>query len=230
MDEVKTMTHAGETAGRAVGTGLRTLRRGAVQVGQAGAEAAARAVAVAEQKLAEGADSGQQAAADLVGTTRRARKQLAKSAQRTARKAGKQGRRAAKDLGKQGQQTAKDMGRQGRKAAKDMGKQGRKAAKDLGKRGRKATRGMKDVVSELATNQPARRGRRWPWLVGLAVAAAGTAYVVRSRQSQLPEPVLVEDVADRERIATNGSATNGSATMPRQERQEQPNEQLNRRN
>jgi hypothetical protein len=52
MDEVKAMTHAGETVGRAMGTGLRTLRRGAVQAGHAGAEVAVKAATAAEQKLA----------------------------------------------------------------------------------------------------------------------------------------------------------------------------------
>ena len=67
MDEVKAMTHAGETVGRAMGTGLRKMRHGAVGVGHAGAEAAARAATAAERKLAE---SGQELAAST-GTTRR---------------------------------------------------------------------------------------------------------------------------------------------------------------
>ena len=65
------MTHAGETVGLAVGTGVRTLRRSAVQVGHAGAEAAARAATAVEQKLAE---SGQEAARELMATTKRAQR------------------------------------------------------------------------------------------------------------------------------------------------------------
>ena len=91
MDEVKAMTHAGETVGRAVGTGLRTLRRGAVQVGHAGAEAAAHAATAVEQKLAE---SGQDAK-ELVNTTRKARRRMARNARRTAQDAGKQARKRA---------------------------------------------------------------------------------------------------------------------------------------
>jgi len=53
MDEVRAMSHAGETVGRAMGTGLRTVRRGAVGVSHAGVEAAARAAVAAERKLAE---------------------------------------------------------------------------------------------------------------------------------------------------------------------------------
>lgn len=81
MDEVKTMAHAGETVGRAVGTGLRTLRRGAEQV-----------AAAAEQKLSDGLDAANEArtmAADarteVVGTSRKARKQLAREAKLTAK-------------------------------------------------------------------------------------------------------------------------------------------------
>lgn len=89
------MTHAGETVGRAVGTGLRTLRRGAVQVGQAGAEAAAKAAVAAEQKLA---DTGQEAAKELVATTRRARRDLAKAGEQAGKKAGRKAARHMHDL------------------------------------------------------------------------------------------------------------------------------------
>lgn len=95
MDEVQAMTHAGETVGRAVGTGLRTLRRGAVQVGQAGAEAAAKAAVAAEQKLAE---TGQETAKELVATTRRARRDLAKAGEQATRKAGRKAARHMHDL------------------------------------------------------------------------------------------------------------------------------------
>jgi hypothetical protein len=106
MDEVKAMTHAGETVGRAVGTGLRTLRRGAVQVGQAGAEAAAQAAVAVEQKLAE---SGQEAAKELVKTTRKARRQLARNARRTARDAGKQARKRADKASRNLRRTVSDL-------------------------------------------------------------------------------------------------------------------------
>jgi type II secretory pathway pseudopilin PulG len=106
MDEVKAMTHAGETVGRAVGTGLRTLRRGAVQAGQAGAEAAAQAAVAMEHKLA---DSGQEAVKELVKTTRKARRQLARNAQRTAKDAGKQARKGARKAGKNLQRTVGDL-------------------------------------------------------------------------------------------------------------------------
>jgi hypothetical protein len=176
MDEVKAMTHAGETVGRAVGTGLRTLRRGAVQVGQAGAEAAAQAAAAMEHKLADGANSGQEAAKELVKTTRKARRQLARDARRTAENAGKQAR----------------------------------------KRAGKAGRNLRRTVGDLTTDSTPRRGRRWPWLLVGAMAAAGAVAVIRSRQDQPVEPQLVEDRNEQDRIAGNGAAP-----MPRREQQQQ---------
>ncbi len=180
MDEVKAMTHAGETVGRAVGSGLRTLRRGAVQVGQAGAEAAAQAAAAMEHKLAEGADGGQQAAKELVDTTRRARRQLARNA---------------------------------RRAAKDAGRQARKRASKAGKN-------LQRTVGDLTTDSAPRRGRRWPWLLVGAMAAAAAVAVIRSGQDQPAEPQLVDDRNEQDRIAGNGTAP-----QPRQE-EKQPNSQL----
>jgi hypothetical protein len=83
MDEVKAMTHSGETVAGAVGTGLRTLRRGAEQV-----------AAVAEQKLSGGIDM-----AEFADSGRRARKQLAREAKLTAKelaRSAKQARRTAR--------------------------------------------------------------------------------------------------------------------------------------
>jgi len=91
------MTHAGETVGRAVGTGVRTLRRSAVHAGHAGAEAAARATTAVEHKLAE---SGQEAAKELMATTKRAKRDLAKTASRKAgQRAQKTGRRMQDTIG-----------------------------------------------------------------------------------------------------------------------------------
>ena len=181
MDEVKAMTHAGETVGRAMGSGLRTLRRGAVQVGQAGAEAAAQAAAAMEHKLADGASSGQEAAKELVDTTRKARRQLARDARRTAQSAGKQAR----------------------------------------KRAGKASKNLRRTVGDLSADSTTRRGRRWPWLLVGAMAAAGAVAVIRSRQNQPVEPHLVED----DRTEQDRIASNGTAPMPRNE-QKQPNSQL----
>jgi hypothetical protein len=193
MDEVKAMTQAGETVGRAVGTGLRSLRLGAVQVGQAGAEAAARAATAAEQRLADGADTvrdtvreaAADAQADIVKRSRKARKQLAKD----ARKATKQ--------------TGKDLSKTAKRARKHAGR----AARDA--------RGAASDLLATATRQQRKRGRKWPWLLGIGVvgAAAGAAYVLKGQQTSEP-------ARDEERVE-DLSSTNG--TTPTQQRQPQVN-------
>jgi hypothetical protein len=95
----------------------------------------------------------------------------------------------------------------------------RPTVESVGRRARKAAAKLKPVVDEPPT--PQRRGRRWPWLLGIAIAAAGTVLVIRKRQNRPTEPTLVPD--DEENYTTG----NGSAPMPRQE---QPNGQLNRQN
>jgi hypothetical protein len=188
MDEVKAMTQAGETVGRAVGTGLRTLRRGAVQVGQAGAEAAARAATAAEQKLAEGADTVRGVASDaqadiakkqvdIVKRSRRARKQLAKDALRAKK------------------QTGKDLARTAKRVRKHAGK----AASDA--------KGAAGDLLATASPKARTRGRRWPWLVGIGVVgiAAGAAYAVKNQQQEPPPPERVTDPAASDRSSTNGS-------------------------
>jgi hypothetical protein len=191
MDEVKAMTQAGETVGRAVGTGLRTLRRGAVQVGQAGAEAAARAATAAEQKLADGADTVRSVASDaqadivkrqtdIVARSRKARKQLAKDALKAKK------------------QTRKDLARTAKRVRKHAGR----AAKDA--------RGAATDLLATATPKARRRGRRWPWLVGIGVVgiAAGAAYALKGQQQDTTpnrEPEQVTDPAAQDRSLTNGS-------------------------
>lgn len=53
MDEVETMTRAGETVGEAVGKGLRAARIGVIRASHVGAEASSRVASRAEQRLAE---------------------------------------------------------------------------------------------------------------------------------------------------------------------------------
>lgn len=89
MDEVETMTragaHAGETVGRAVGTGLQALRRGAEQV-----------AAAAEHKLSDGLDMAADRRAELADTGRRARRQLARDAKLTGKELAKSAKQAKK--------------------------------------------------------------------------------------------------------------------------------------
>lgn len=166
MDEVKAMTNAGETVGRAVGTGLRTLRLGAVQV-----------AAAAEQKLADSADTVRGTAAETqaeIGrTSRRARKQLVKDAKVAAR----------------------DLARDAKRVRKHAGQ----AARDI-------------ANAPVAAVQGPKRGRKWPWLVGVgvAMAGAGAVYVLRSRQQDGQS--AQGDTA--ERAAAGDPSVNGSAPAP----------------
>lgn len=76
-----------------------------------------------------------------------------------------------------------------RRTRKRLAKQTKRARKDLGRQ-------AKQVSSELrsALDQTPKRRRRWPWIVGLLVAGAGTAaYVVLSRR---PREIRLEDVQE----------------------------------
>ncbi|HEX4703037.1 MAG TPA: hypothetical protein VH352_12975 [Pseudonocardiaceae bacterium] len=82
-----------------------------------------------------------------------------------------------------------------------------------GLRTRKAAKGVR-AADDLAVTEPSsRRGRRWPWLIAMVIAAAGTVIVLRSRKGRTNEPSLVEDTDEH------------MTPMPRQE---QPEGQLNR--
>jgi hypothetical protein len=52
MDEVKAMARAGESVGKAVGTGIKSARRGAKRAGEVGVALSRQAAARAEQELA----------------------------------------------------------------------------------------------------------------------------------------------------------------------------------
>ena len=165
MDEVDVMTRAGETVGKAVGTGLKAARQGVVRAGH-----------VAEVKLAERGITADQVRGALVDRadllmgkaegwekqTRKSRKRLAKKTATDPRRAHRQGRRGAQGS-PQGRQ-ARAQGRQVR--AKEI----RKAAANLG------------------AGAPKRR--RWPWVLGLLVAAAAAGYVALTRR---PEEVHLQD-------------------------------------
>ncbi|GAA4865129.1 hypothetical protein [Saccharopolyspora cebuensis] len=86
MDEVKAMSRAGESVGKAVGTGVQQARIGTKRAGEVGVALSKQAAARAEQELAErglSTDELQELLAQK--TTGMSRKQLAKRA-RKARK------------------------------------------------------------------------------------------------------------------------------------------------
>ena len=94
--------------------------------------------------------------------------------------------------------TAKDkVAKSTRKARKQLAKETKAASKELARRTTKAGKQAKQVGQDLASVlEPAsRRRRRWPWVLGLLVAAAGTAYVVLSRR---PREVYLQDELDEE--------------------------------
>jgi hypothetical protein len=193
MDEVDAMTRAGESvgkaAGKAVGTGLRAARVGAVRAGHAGAEVAVQIANKAEHKLAERGLSAEQVRellaerADLLAgkaeevqeSTRRTRKKLAKQRKRLAKTSEKA---KAELLGK-----AEEVRKEVAKATKSARKDAKGRAKDTRAAAKRAHR-------EFASTTPARR-RRWPWLVALLAAVASVGYVALTRRPQ--EIRLVED-------------------------------------
>lgn len=74
----------------------------------------------------------------------------------------------------------------------------------------KARRTAQDKVGDVLPLVQPKRSRRWPWLLGIAVVAAGaagTAYAMRGRQQS-----TTDDEQDR-------AAMNGAAPQPRREQQ-----------
>jgi hypothetical protein len=183
MDEVKAMTQAGESVGKAVGTGLRTIRRNAVRAGQAGAEQAAKAAVAAEHKFAEQTstlvDNVEAAREELVKSSRRARRKLAKNAKKTANKAAK---RASTKLDGHTKKAKKAGRKANKQAAAASAEFSRKVQKKLSK-----LEGRTAKLRSKAERNPGGRSRRWVWLLGAGGVAAIAVVVVKSRQSA-PEP------------------------------------------
>lgn len=110
MDEVKAMARAGESVGKAVGTGIRSARHGATRAGHAGAELSKHAAARAEQELAShgiSADELQEqlalkatgmSRADLAKKGKKARKQWEKKAAKSRKQLAKNTKSARREL------------------------------------------------------------------------------------------------------------------------------------
>jgi hypothetical protein len=211
MDEVKAMAQAGESVGKAVGTGLRTIRRNAVRAGQAGAEHAAKAAAAAEHKLAEqvsaGMDNVGAARDELVKESRRTRRKLARNARKAAKKTAKN---AGKNLG----EVAKQAKRAGRKAGKAVSASNaefsRKVQKKLNKLENKTAK-----LRRRAEKNPSGGGRRWLWLAGVGGVAAIAVVVLRSRQTPTETAPVIplggEAQSGQETQSSNGSAPTSAA-------------------
>ncbi len=229
MDDVKAMTRAGETVGKAVGSGWLAVRQGAKLAGQAGADATTRAAYAADRKLTERGVAPQQLAValaegaevarqEVANTTRRARKKLARKAKHTRKELAKAAKQARKDASKsKSAQRAAKSARQARKDAKEL------KASLRAEMARLKTQAREQALAMKLAEAPRKR-RRWPKVLLLAVVAAGVAYVVRSR-STMPEPTPVpepqhraDDTSPAEDSSSSSSAANGlrpekSATM-----------------
>jgi predicted ATP-dependent protease len=225
MDDVKAMTRAGETVGKAVGSGWLAVRRSAKRAGQAGADATTKAAHVADRKLtergvapqqlaealAEGAEVARQ---EVMKSTRRARKKLARTAKHTRKelaKAAKQARKEAKKS-KPARQAAKSV-KQARREAQE-----RKASLKADMARLKAE--LREQAAALKHADAPKKRRRWPKVLLLTVIAAGVAVVVRNRattaeSTPVPEPrhraddTTAEDPAS---AAANGQRPQESAT------------------
>lgn len=101
MDEVKAMARAGESMGKAVGTGIRTAREGATRAGQAGAELSRHAVARAEQELASRGVTAEELQEQLAQrTTGMSRAEVAKKGRKARKQWEKKAAKSRKQLAK----------------------------------------------------------------------------------------------------------------------------------
>lgn len=196
MDEVKAMTKAGESVGKAVGTGLRAVRESAVRAGHAGAEVAAQVATRAEQKLAERGiapeqvkDAISERAEEVAKTTRRTRKQLAKQAERKRRELAKQAERQRRQLAKRGGQRKAELLDRAAEVRDELAKASGRARREAKGRLKELRKAAAQAGRDYAAEQPRKR-RRWPWVLGLLVAAGAAGYVALSRR---PQEVRLQD-------------------------------------
>lgn len=190
MDDVKAMTRAGETVGKAVGSGWRTARRNAKRAGLAGAEATSRAAHAADRKLTERGLAPRQVAEALAESAEVARQEVVKSSRRARRKLSKTAKHTRKDLAKAAKQARKDAAKSktAKKAAKSV-----KQAKAEAKRLKTQVKADAKALRAKASGEQPKSKRRWPKLMLLVIVASGIAYVVRSKataqeEQPVPEP------------------------------------------
>jgi hypothetical protein len=189
--------------GQRVKTAAAGVRELAAEAARVGAAAAARAVEITDRKLAEGADElaevGRKATKDFDKGTRSSRRELRVNSV------------AARDEVLARAVKMRDPGRKAAEAvAAVVGARG-----DSGRKRRKTVAtAKKDLTAALAEAKSAARGERskktrWPWVIGLAVLAAGAAAVLRAKRGNpLAEPQLHE--AD----PATAARTNGTAPTP----------------
>lgn len=201
MDDMKAMTRAGETVGKAVGSGWLAVRRNAKHAGRVGADATTKAAHAADRKLTERGVAPQQLAVALAESAEVARQEVVKTTRRTSKKLARKAKHTRKELAKAAKQARKDAkkSKPARRAA-TSGKQARKDAKKLQaslrtEAARLKTRAKAEAAALKHADGPKRR-RRWPKVMLLVVIAAGVAYVVRSKTA-VPEPTPVPEPRQR---------------------------------
>jgi hypothetical protein len=217
MDDVKAMTRAGETVGKAVGSGWTATRRGAERAGHAGVEAAARAAKTADRKLTERGLAPRQLSEALAESAEVARQEVAKTTRRARRKLGKTAKRTRKDLAKAAKQARKDASKskpvkRARKSAKQTKADAKKLKASFKVEAAKLRQRAQQEAAALKLMDAPKRKRRWPKFLLLAAIAGGVAYVVRSKaaaQQAVPEtfppaPAKPEVKTTEEQTNTNG--------------------------
>ncbi|HEY7595775.1 MAG TPA: hypothetical protein VH969_21675 [Actinophytocola sp.] len=216
MDDVKAMTRAGETVGKAVGSGWLAVRRSAKRAGQASADATTKAAHAADRKLTERGVAPQQLAValaegagvarqEVVKTTRRARKKLARRAKHTRKDLAKAAKQARKDARKS--KPAKRMSKSAKQARKDAKAMQASLKADLG---RLKTQATEQAAAMKLIDAPKKR-RRWPKVMLLLVIAAGVAYVVRGK-TPTPEPTPVPEPVPEPQQRVDEPSEEGSAS------------------
>jgi hypothetical protein len=250
MDEVKAMARAGETVGKAVGTGLLVVRRGAQRAGQAGAEATVRAAHVAEQKLAERgvapkqltealAEGAEVAREEVAKTTRRTRRKLARTAKSTRKELGKAAKQARKNTAKskpvksakRSAKQAKQDAEQLKQDAKQLKTRLKADAEDLRTRAREGAESIAaakaDAKARIKAAKEAakeagkpKRRRRWPMVIGVAALGAGVAYAMRAKPEPVPEVVPEPRHRTDEGESTDPAAKPTSAKAGAQDKDE----------
>lgn len=220
MDDVKAMTRAGETVGKAVGSGWLAVRRSAKRAGQAGADATTKAAHVADRKLTERGVAPQQLAEALAEGAEVARQEVMKSTRRARKKLARTAKHTRKELAKAAKQARKEAKKS--KPAQTL-KQARKDAKERKASLKADMAKLKSEIKEQAAAMKladAPKKRRWPKVLLLTVVVAGLAAVARSRAatpetSPVPEPRHRADdtsAEDSNSTAANGQRPQKSAT------------------
>lgn len=110
MDEVKTMSRAGENVGKAVGTSVRGARHGAKRASEVGLAVSKQAAARADQELADRGVSTTELQDQLARrTTGMSRRELAKRSRKMRKRWNKRSKQSRKQLSKNTETARKEL-------------------------------------------------------------------------------------------------------------------------